>query len=90
MRLTTLLIVALCTLPVAVTHAAPTLPFGISPNPQQRQNGAGNKDSVARQAQRLNGGGRVLSVEAVEGGYRVKLLKDGDVRIVFVPDSSER
>lgn len=41
---------------------------------------------AARQAQLLNGGGRVLSVDATRGGWRVKLLKEGNVRIVFVPE----
>lgn len=41
---------------------------------------------AARQAQQLNGGGRVLSVEQAHDGWRVKLIKNGDVRIVFVPD----
>ena len=41
---------------------------------------------AARQAQLLNGGGRVLSVDATRGGWRVKLLTEGDVRSVFVPD----
>lgn len=41
---------------------------------------------AAREAQARNGGGRVLSVSAVDGGYRVKLLKEGDMRVVFVSD----
>ena len=41
---------------------------------------------AARRAQELNNGGRVLSVEPAGGGWRVKLIKNGDVRIVFVPD----
>lgn len=41
---------------------------------------------AARQAQQMNGGGRVLSVEQAHDGWRVKLIKNGDVRIVFVPD----
>ncbi len=41
---------------------------------------------AAREAQQLNGGGRVLSVDSATGGWRVKLLKDGNVRMVFVPD----
>jgi hypothetical protein len=40
---------------------------------------------AARIAQQQNGGGRVLAVEHSDRGYRVKLLKNGDVRIVFVP-----
>ncbi len=45
-----------------------------------------NARQAAQQAQSLNGGGRVLSVDAATGGWRVKLLKDGNVRFVFVPD----
>ena len=41
---------------------------------------------AAREAQMRYGGGRVLSVDAAGDGYRVKLLRDGDVRIVFIPD----
>lgn len=41
---------------------------------------------AARQAQSINGGGRVLSVDEATGGWRVKLLKEGNVRFVFVPD----
>ena len=32
----------------------------------------------------MNGGGRVLSVEPAGDGYRVKLLRDGEVRVVYV------
>lgn len=35
---------------------------------------------AARQAVQANGGGRVLSVEPEGTGYRVKVLKDGEVR----------
>jgi hypothetical protein len=35
---------------------------------------------AARKAQAANGGGRVLSVEPEGTGYRVKVLKDGEVR----------
>lgn len=42
---------------------------------------------AARVAQQQNGGGRVLSVDRGADGYRVKLLKNGDVRVVFVPGS---
>ena len=41
---------------------------------------------AAREAQQRNGGGRVLSVDEAGSGWRVKLLKDGNVRIVFVPN----
>jgi len=40
---------------------------------------------AAEQAQRNNGGGRVLAVDPTGNGYRVKLLQRGDVNIVFVP-----
>jgi len=39
---------------------------------------------AAQRAQQINGGGRVLSVEKAGDGYRVKLLRDGEVRVVFV------
>jgi hypothetical protein len=42
---------------------------------------------AARIAQQQNGGGRVLSVDRSVDGYSVKLLKNGDVRVVFVPGS---
>ena len=41
---------------------------------------------AAREAQQRYGGGRVLSVDSMGGGYRVKLLRDGDVRVVFISD----
>ena len=41
---------------------------------------------AALRAQRLNGGGRVLSVEPDRAGYRVKVLKDGEVRVHHVED----
>ena len=40
---------------------------------------------AARHAQRINGGGRVLSVSRGHEGYRVKLIKNGEVRVIFVP-----
>jgi len=50
-----------------------------------RDNGISAQEA-AREAQQRNGGGRVLSVDEAGNGWRVKLLKDGDVRIVFVPN----
>jgi hypothetical protein len=41
-------------------------------------------NEAARRAQAQNGGGRVLSVEPSGNGYRVKLLRDGEVRVVHV------
>lgn len=43
-------------------------------------------NEAAEKAQEMTGGGKILSVEPVSGGYRVKLLKDGEVKIVMVPD----
>ncbi|MCI0749917.1 MAG: hypothetical protein L0Y32_05175 [Nevskiales bacterium] len=43
-------------------------------------------ETAARQAQQQNGGGRVLSVDRGENGYRVKLLKDGEVRSYLIAD----
>ncbi|WP_420466812.1 hypothetical protein [Panacagrimonas sp.] len=39
---------------------------------------------AAREAQKRYGGGKVLSVDPSGDGYRVKLLRDGDVRVVFI------
>ncbi len=41
---------------------------------------------AARRAQQRNGGGRVLSVERERAGHRVKVLKDGEVRVLHVED----
>ncbi len=39
---------------------------------------------AAQMALKANGGGRVLSVDREGGGFRVKVLKDGDVRTHFI------
>jgi len=57
-------------------------PAGLTARPYDR--GLSPSDA-ARVAQQQNGGGRVLSVDPGDRGYRVKLLKDGNVRIVYVP-----
>ena len=41
---------------------------------------ADRSSDAARRAQQQNGGGRVLSVDPEGDGYRVKVLKDGEVR----------
>lgn len=46
-----------------------------------RRNRRDGQADAARRAQRANGGGRVLSVEPEGSGYRVKVLKDGEVRV---------
>ena len=43
---------------------------------------------AAQRAQQRNGGGRVLSVEPENAGYRVKVLKDGEVRVHHVEDEN--
>ncbi|MGQ0501588.1 MAG: hypothetical protein ACT4P0_03100 [Panacagrimonas sp.] len=40
---------------------------------------------AAREAQKRYGGGKVLNVENAIDGYHVKLLLNGDVRVVFIP-----
>jgi hypothetical protein len=40
---------------------------------------------AAQRAQQMTGGGRVLAVDPAQNGYRVRVLKDGEVRSVFVP-----
>lgn len=64
-------------------------PDGFAPKsePEESQHDDGiSAQEAAREAQQRNGGGRVLSVDEAGGGWRVKLLKDGNVRIVFVPN----
>ena len=54
---------------------------------QQQQQRVQRRDAsaeAARRAQAQNGGGRVLSVEQEGAGYRVKVLKDGEVRVHHV------
>jgi hypothetical protein len=41
-------------------------------------------NEAAQRAQQINGGGRVLSVEKAGNGYRVKLLREGEVRVIVV------
>ena len=52
--------------------------------PEGLRDARGDRDDrsaeAARQAVQANGGGRVLSVEPEGTGYRVKVLKDGEVR----------
>lgn len=56
-----------------------------NPRENRRERGRGDAQAAARTAQRLNGGGRVLSVNPEGDGYQVRLLKDGEVRSYFVP-----
>lgn len=56
-----------------------------SPHPELRQAPRLTPGEAARRAQAINGGGRVLAVVPTAGGYRVKLIKRGEVRVVFVP-----
>lgn len=52
----------------------------------QRREARARDADAARRAQQRNGGGRVLSVEPEGAGHRVKVLKDGEVRILHVED----
>lgn len=66
---------------------APGVPPGrFTTTEDQPQSEGISAGEAARRAQQINGGGRVLSAEPAQGGWRVKLIKNGDVRIVFVPD----
>ena len=40
---------------------------------------------AARRAQQRNGGGRVLGVNPIDDGYSVRLLKQGEVRTLLIP-----
>jgi len=81
-------------------YAAPVQDAGLRPPPPVRPGPQGgdtflapprperslSAGEAAKRAQQMNGGGRVLSVEPATNGYRVKLLKDGEVNAVLVPD----
>ena len=58
--------------------------------PEGWRDGGGSIDrsGAARRAQQRNGGGRVLSVDPDGSGYRVKVLKDGEVRTHHVDDDN--
>jgi hypothetical protein len=63
---------------------APQLPAALQPNAlQQPSVPAFTPDDAAREIQRRHGG-RVLAVQPDGVGYRVKTLKDGEVRIYQV------
>lgn len=62
---------------------APYLPPGREARDNEPRHGL-SPGEAAQRAQHLNGGGRVLSVEPAGDGYRVKLLRDGEVRVVYV------
>lgn len=68
--------------PLASTRKQPTKQPAHS---QRKQVNSLTPGEAAREAQHANGGGRVLSVMREEDGYQVKLIKDGEVRIVFIP-----
>src|ERR1700733_15052278 len=46
---------------------------------------ASSAEQAAREAQHANGGGRVLAVDLTPQGYRVKIIKHGEVRLVVIP-----
>lgn len=71
-------------LPKGQDRALPASGFTTAEDAQG--DGGMSPGEAARRAQEMNNGGRVLSVEPAGGGWRVKLIKNGDVRIVFVPD----
>ncbi len=60
-------------------------PSGLLQNDGNRPAMTVSPSEAARIAQQQNGGGKVLSVDRGVDGYSVKLLKNGDVRTVFVP-----
>ncbi len=63
---------------------APYLPPGRESRDESQSRPGLSPGEAAQRAQQINGGGRVLSVEPAGDGYRVKLLRDGEVRVVFV------
>lgn len=94
MRMRTILMLALLG-GVAVGHPAAARPLGglrisppdvVAPEPLLDQSRARlSPADAARQASEQYGG-RVLNVSPAAGGYRVKLIEQGNVRTVFIPD----
>ncbi|HUS24887.1 MAG TPA: hypothetical protein VM369_08050 [Candidatus Binatia bacterium] len=83
-------------------QSADALPRDRDPEPPRTEQGKNRRDAndgreqsrrgaqaAARKAQSMNGGGRVLAVHPEGDGFRVKLLKDGEVRIVHVPEEPD-
>lgn len=80
--------------PAAIPHREPVPPQP-QQQPQQRPLPAPRAELPARpslspseaaqRARQINGGGRVLAVDPADDGYRVRVLKNGEVRSVFVP-----
>lgn len=58
-----------------------------TPEAQQESKQPMTAGEAARQAQQADGGGRILSIVHAPLGYRVKLIRNGEVRIIFVPTS---
>ena len=85
MRLPALLISAVLALGSGAGFADDKQEHEKGRHPHPRQN-----DEAARRAQQQNGGGRILSVEPAEGGHRVKVLKNGEVRVLVVPEEEKR
>lgn len=74
-------------------EARPRDLFGVSPDGVRppdsfldRRSHGMTAAEAARTAQQRYGGGKVLSVEPEGDGYRVKLVRNGDVRVVFIPN----
>ena len=59
----------------------PPGPIGYGPGPRRFLSPA----EAAQRAQQMNGGGRVLAIDSADAGYRVRVLKDGEVRSLVVP-----
>jgi hypothetical protein len=65
---------------------APAAAFGPRSEPQfARPQNEFSPGDAARRAQQMNGGGRILAVDPNGPGYRVKVLKEGEVRVIAVP-----
>lgn len=76
---------AACTILAGTPALADHAPSHEHPHPHAMSRHAGTPGEAARRAQHLNGGGRVLSVSRGKDGYRVKLIKKGEIRIISVP-----
>lgn len=68
------------------SHEAPSRQERREERREERRARRDGSAEAARQALQRNGGGRVLSVEPQGEGYRVKVIKDGEVRLHEIED----
>ena len=88
--LSTFVLIGLLSLPSPPADALPTVNLPGTSDVVNPSNALSNRRTIspkdaANIARQENGGGRVLAVKLIGEVYRVKLIRDGEVRTVRVP-----